>query len=266
MNKKVSAVALLVLFSLAGCSGNAEMYTSESSEPIISSEPHEVSSESSENRSEAISEENSAIEISSDSQQLSDSDIGGEDWCYKHNLMYHTYSPDLVRYVGADNYRAWQETNTDPCSGNIVSFVQYFDISKDVFLQLYAEETSGLTDEFFEDLLKYDGFTKEQYYGTFVLSEEQIDAIYSGDEAQIENAFAGQLAVKNIDGMRYSLHWLETHDAADYIDAGITPESVSDLIETVHTDGEYAKYREEMAALTEEVAQASLILEEGTRG
>lgn len=187
---------------------------------------------------------------------------GGEDWCMVHNMMYHSFSPDLVNYVGQENFENWIRNGdaSDTCGVNIVSMVQYFNIPKEYMLNLYDEKAANLTDEYFDNVAVA-GITEENYFGTYTLSLEQIDAIYSGDETQIENAFAGDLAVTAENGNLYSLLWLEKHSPEDYLEAGISPESIDALIDEVNTNSDYTKYRTEMQALSEQANQAAVMME-----
>lgn len=253
--KRILTMVVLSALLLASCNAADTTESSDSSVETVVTEssehaPETSSAEASET-SGTISEpvENSTTEPSEENVN--------QDWCFIHNLLYHSYSVPLVNYVGTDTYYEWQEQNTEPCSGNIVSFVRHFNISKDKFMELYETDTAGLDDAFFDSL----SMTREEYFGAYVLSQEQIDAIYSGDEAQIENAFAGNLSVTADDGNRYSLLWLEKHSPEDYLEAGISPESIDALVDEVNTNSDYTKYRTEMQALSEQASQAAVMME-----
>ena len=106
------------------------------------------------------------------------------------------------------------------------------------------------------------GMTEEEYVGTWMLSVEQIDAIYSGDEANIESAFAGELAADAEDGSRYSLTWLESHTPEEYAAVGIEPQSVEEMVSKIETDDEYKKYRAEVSVVSEQMAEAEAMMAE----
>ena len=66
--------------------------------------------------------------------------------------------------------------------------------------------------------------------------KEQIDAIYSGDQKQINKAFCGPLAlVGPEDGELYSIYWLADHNADDYLAAGLPLDKVRNIIEAAQT-------------------------------
>ena len=266
--KRILTMVVLSALLLASCNAADTTESSDSSVETSVTESSESAPESStpefsgeiESAAQSNQKEENVTSESSDNTLSNEENIGNEDWCYMHNLTYHTYGPKLVEYVGTDNYHAWQESNIEPCSGNIVSFVEHFNISKEKFLEIYEEETAGLTDEFFEEVADI-GITRDNYFGSYVLSEEQIDAIYSGDDVEIENVFAGNLSVTASDGNRYSLLWLEKHSPEDYLEAGISPESIDALVDEVNTNSDYTKYRTEMQALSEQANQAAVMME-----
>ena len=241
--KKITASILLSVLLLASCGTAANTVSSDTtasseSSPSISS----ISSESSEESSESESMDNT----------------GGEDWCFSHNLMYHSFDPLLVDYVGMDNFEEWLGQDGEECSANIVSFVQAFQIPEDVLRDIVAQSTAGVDDAYYEET----GLTPEDVFGVTVLSVEQIDAIYSGDEAKIETAFAGYLAADAEDGSRYSLTWLESHTPEEYAAAGIEPQSVEEMVSKIETDDEYKKYRAEVSVVSEQMAEAEAMMAE----
>lgn len=253
MLKKQLATFFLAMIIFTSCATVQPTTSSSENENPSSAESSAIENQS----KESIESTTTVSDEAEESVSKIEDDIGGEDFCLIHSFLYHSYSVPLVNYVGTDTYYEWQEQNTEPCSGNIVSFVEHFNISKDKFMELYAIDTAGLDDAFFDSL----SMTREEYFGAYVLSQEQIDAIYSGDEAQIENAFAGNLSVTADDGNRYSLLWLEKHSPEDYLEAGIFPESIDALISEVNTNSDYTKYRAEMQALSEQANQAAVMLE-----
>ena len=71
-------------------------------------------------------------------------------------------------------------------------------------------------------------------------SSEMIDAIYSGDQKQINEAFCGELAfVNDADGELYSIYWLAEHSAEDYIAADLPLDEVERILEKA---SEYSYY------------------------
>lgn len=247
MKKLVFVFALVSVLAVSGCGKSGDIVSSSESSVSSSSTEEAVSSE----KSEEISE----VESSSDE---SDDNVGGEDWCFAHNLMYHSFDPLLVDYVGMDNFEEWLERDGEECSANIVSFVQDFQIPEDVLRNIVAQSTAGIDDAYYEET----GLTPEDVFGVTALSDEQIDAIYSGDEAKIETAFAGYLAADAEDGSRYSLTWLESHTPEEYVEAGIKPESVNEMLSMIDSDNEYKKYRADVQEISDTLEEAEAAVAE----
>ena len=249
MKKLVFVFALVSVLAVSGCSKSGDIVSSSESSVSSSSTEEAVSSE----KSEEISE----VESSSDE---SDDNVGGEDWCFAHNVLYHTFNQEMIDYVGDDAFNEWTKlcATGEPCTTNLVSFVQYFDFPKEKMLEIQAAQLASHSDEYWDAI----GMTEEEYVGTWMLSVEQIDAIYSGDEALIETAFAGELAADAEDGSRYSLTWLESHTPEEYAAVGIEPQSVEEMVSKIETDDEYKKYRAEVSAVSEQMAEAEAMMAE----
>ena len=154
--------------------------------------------------------------------------------CSEHDPYYHVIDYDLILYVGEDNFNAWTNSFavTDeygrPQEGiSIASFLQHFDVPWDI-----VEANSD-------------------YY-----SEDQLDAIYSGDQFQINEAFCGDLAYYNpSDGQLYSIYWLSDHTAADYQAAGVPISEVERILEDASAmGGSYASLAEAAAPAAEAYA------------
>ncbi len=108
---------------------------------------------------------------------------------------------------------------------NIRAFIEEYDIPKEKFVEL----TQGaVTDDFLETL----GMTREEYYAEFGYTDAQIDALYSGDQRALNEAFCGKLALFNqSDGALYSIDWLAEHTAEDYLAAGFPLEEADAILE-----------------------------------
>lgn len=162
-------------------------------------------------------------------------EVGGYyEMCSEHAPYYHVIDYDLILYVGEDNFNAWTNSFavTDeygrPQEGiSIASFLQHFDVPRDI-----VEANSD-------------------YY-----SEDQLDAIYSGDQSQINEAFCGDLAYYNpSDGQLYSIYWLSDHTAADYQAAGVPISEVERILEDASAmGGSYASLAEAAAPAAEAYA------------
>lgn len=250
MKKLVFVFALVSVLAVSGCGKSGDIVSSSESSVSSSSTEEAVSSE----KSEEISE----VESSSDE---SDDNVGGEDWCFAHNVLYHTFNQEMIEgMIEDDAFNEWTKlcATGEPCTTNLVSFVQYFDFPKEKMLEIQAAQLASHSDEYWDAI----GMTEEEYVGTWMLSVEQIDAIYSGDEALIETAFAGELAADAEDGSRYSLTWLESHTPEEYAAVGIEPQSVEEMVSKIETDDEYKKYRAEVSVVSEQMAEAEAMMAE----
>lgn len=143
-----------------------------------------------------------------------------EDICPVHKFLYHSYEASLLRFVGEEAVDQWAASL--PYIGwetmSIVDFVDYFQIPKETFIELTRSDLDA------DFLAEYDGIT--------VYSLEMIDAIYSGDRRQINEAFCGDLALVNPgDGALYTIYWLAGHGAEDYIAARLPLDQVEQVVQ-----------------------------------
>ena len=68
---------------------------------------------------------------------------------------------------------------------------------------------------------------ENEYYNKYSFTDEQIDALFSGDQGRVNRAFCGPLAfINEADGELYSIYWLAEHSAEDYTAAGLPLEQV----------------------------------------
>ena len=151
---------------------------------------------------------------------------GGDDlFCQKHNPAYHSIDSIIINHVGQDAFDEWLSSLPESPDGscgryvrkesNIIGVIEYFQIPKEFF----TEKSSA-------DIVMY--------------SSEMIDAIYSGDQKQINEAFCGELAfVNDADGELYSIYWLAEHSAEDYIAADLPLDEVERILEKA---SEYSYY------------------------
>ena len=238
MKKRFWPFVLLLGWMLAGCAGaetagpgpeasEGESIAAETSlpEPAVQAE-----SSVSAGTSETVPEEPSG-EASEEENSGTD---GGLGMCQEHTPYYHVIDYDLILYVGEDNFNAWTNSfaATDaydrPQEGiSIASFLQHFDVPRNI-----VEANSD-------------------YY-----SEDQLDAIYSGDQSQINEAFCGDLAYYNpSDGQLYSIYWLSDHTAADYQAAGVPVSEVERILDDASAmGGSYASLAEAAAPAAEAYA------------
>ena len=72
-------------------------------------------------------------------------------------------------------------------------------------------------------------------------TDEQIDALYSGDQAKINEAFCGEMAWYNPDdGNLYSIYWMSDHTAEDYSEVGIPKEEIGRIYNAAIDSNTYA--------------------------
>ena len=158
---------------------------------------------------------------------------GGLDACTAHTPSYHSISAELMNYVGQEGAVAWAESvaRSNPEQMTILAFIEEYDIPKEQFIAL----TQGtVTDDYLETL----GMTREECYEEFGYTDQQIDALYSGDQAAVDRAFCGKLALFNeADGQLYTIDWLAEHTAEDYLAAGFPLEEVDAILENTSIPG-----------------------------
>ena len=176
--------------------------------------------------------------------------------CTEHTYTYHAVDGVLVDYVGQEKVHEWYDSisGTDEYNRvnedfNILSFIQEFDIPKEKFIEL----TQGsVTDSLLEALeISYDEYLEEYGY-----TDAQIDALYSGDQAKINEAFCGEMAYYNPeDGQLYSIYWLFDHTAEEYESAGIPETEVERILGLAEeAGGGYARFAEEAGEAAAEYA------------
>ena len=158
---------------------------------------------------------------------------GGLDACTAHTPSYHSISAELMNYVGQEGAVAWAESiaRSNPEQMTILAFIEEYDIPKEQFIAL----TQGtVTDDYLETL----GMTREECYEEFGYTDQQIDALYSVDQAAVDRAFCGKLALFNeADGQLYTIDWLAEHTAEDYLAAGFPLEEVDAILENTSIPG-----------------------------
>ena len=176
--------------------------------------------------------------------------------CTEHTLTFHFVDGSLVDYVGQEKVHEWYDSisGTDEYNRvnedfSILAFIKEFDIPKEKFIEL----TQGsVTDSLLEALeISYDEYLEEYGY-----TDSQIDALYSGDQAKINEAFCGDMAYYNPeDGQLYSIYWLSDHTAEEYKNAGIPETEVERILGLAEeAGGGYARFAEEAGEAAAEYA------------
>jgi len=222
---------LAVSFLLTSC-GNAAVSSSEFS-PSEPSDPSLHSSEAvSKPTSDPVSEPESSIPVEEDicTPFLS---------CQEHAPSYHSVPGELIDLVGNDPVMEWYNScfeEPDPYgrpgeSFTIAAFVERFQVDREDFTRCVHED----------------------------LTDEQVDAIYSGDQKQINKAFCGSLAfVNEADGEIYSIYWLADHTPEEYVAAGLPLDQVQTVVELAQTE-EYADWNDLGKAAEATLAEAEAI-------
>lgn len=156
-------------------------------------------------------------------------------------------APALIDYVGQDAYDAWAKrvsdektvyTENGDGSGtasydvsvlnedgsvrygfldqSVASFLREFDISQETFADLVPMAESG-TDEYYS--------LRGRYHCAY--TDEQVDALYSGEREKLLQAFAGTYTLCQ-NGELYPIYWFERHTAEEYRAAGFTAEQLAE--------------------------------------
>ena len=175
--------------------------------------------------------ENSISPPSDSSQQISEGKpgTGGVVPDFSVDERYHQISSGLISYVGNEAFEEWLSQRD---YYTIVEFIEYFKIPKDVFTELVRID---YTPEFCESFAPELTLSEIQDILGYSLSE--IDALYSGDQEQINRAFCGPLAfVNDADGEIYSIDWLVEHTPQEYIDAQLPFDQVQAVIDKTASD------------------------------
>ena len=142
----------------------------------------------------------------------------------------------LIDFIGADTFDAWWKKNKGQ-DLSILNVVRDFQIPKETFLSVTRPE---LDEETLEQL-RSQGITLEEWY-PYTL--EEIDAIYSGEEATVNRVFCSPIAVFNEkDSQIYTLSWLASHTAEEYQSVGLSVEAIQEVLDRIQSDDEYAEWR-----------------------
>lgn len=245
MKKRLSLIAVVTVLLISSC--GQENTSSISSEPTSRVSSQLVESELS-SEFEEINEESGVVE---------NTEMGGSvDACAEHIYTYHSVDSSLVDYVGQNEVHEWynaisakDEYNRVNEDSSILSFIQEFDIPKSTFIEVTR---NSITDTLLDAL----EITYDEYLIKYGYTDEQIDALYSGDQAEINRVFCGDMAYYNEeDGQLYSIYWLSDHTAEDCAEAELPVEEVQRILELAQSAGSiYAMLAEEATSTVEEFA------------
>ncbi|MCI8332878.1 MAG: hypothetical protein HFE78_08660 [Clostridiales bacterium] len=160
---------------------------------------------------------------------------------YKYDIYKHFYSlsTSFVELADEEEFRQWRATfdNEDGTTNyediNLLTFIEEFDIPREAF-----EEVNNS-------------------YSAPLLSDEQVEALYSKDPTQLADCFANSYAIRVGDEI-YPPKWVATHTAEEIAEAGITLEVLSEkCVEWAETFGELSEiHAQTQAKLAEYKAYA----------
>ena len=203
------------------------------------------------------SSESSSDQTSSEPEDTDNNEIGGSYTpCTEHTGSYHYISTRLINYIGWDAMNEWTsgDSSTDSFGRsqddiNIVSFIEHFDIPRE-FLEETVDQAAN------KEALANLNMTREEFLEENGYTDSQIDALYSGDQAKINEAFCGEMAYYNPeDGQLYSIYWLSDHTAEEYESAGIPETEVERILGLAEeAGGGYARFAEEAGEAAAEYA------------
>ncbi len=234
-NKFLLAVVSAMLLLTSCAQSNTSSTVSASSDSTDSVESSIISSETV--PESEVSASNDEIEMGSESES-----------CDEHVFSYHYITTDLLNYVGQDIFDKWADEFSNDEYGriqeglNIQSFIEHFDIPREVFEEIINTCADNLIEaDPTED--------RDEYLEEYGYTDAQIDALYSGDQAKINEAFCGDMAYYNPeDGQLYSIYWLSDHTAEEYDQAGLYWDDIHRIIDTAaEAGGVYAELAEKAA-------------------
>ena len=248
MKKAAIFTVLICMLLLVSCSHSALTTESESTESISSSQ--NISSE----------QDNFSLQENSDpTEDLSEEN--GTGGFYPDGSIDERYTSidiELINYVGEDILSAWESSGAE---FNVHSFIEFTQIPQSTFTSImrpeYPEETLTNFRKIFGEEL-----TLSELQDMLGFSLEEIDALYSGDQAEINRAFCGPYGVFNeTDGQIYGLKWLASHSAEDYVKAGLPLEQVNEVLMRVTEEYPQGSGFFELAQKTEETLTSAIALE-----
>ena len=175
--------------------------------------------------------------------------------CTEHVFSYHYITTSLLNYVGQSTFNEWIADTSEDEYGrsqewvSIQSFIEHFDIPREVFEEIINTCADNLMKA--DPTEDREAFLMENGY-----TDAQIDALYSGDQAKINEAFCGEMAYYNPeDGQLYSIYWLSDHTAEDYENAGVPEAKVERILGLAEeAGGGYAEFAEEAKEAAAEYA------------
>ncbi|MGI5895540.1 MAG: hypothetical protein ACOX6U_01160 [Oscillospiraceae bacterium] len=187
------------------------------------------------------------IDMDMDTTELPEGSQAFHPWEDIYLVSLVQIAPALIDYVGQDAYGAWAKrvsdektiyTENGDGSGtasydvsvlnedgsvrygfldqSVAAFLREFDISQETFAALVPMAESE-TDEYYSLRSRY----------RCAYTDEQVDALYSGERGKLLQAFAGTYTLYQ-NGELYPIYWFERHTAEEYRAAGFTAEQLAE--------------------------------------
>ena len=126
-----------------------------------------------------------------ETEQFTDTDsgaTGGANLCPIHSIEFHTYTGEMIDYVGQEQFRIWDEANMDKESGiegctyysNIYRFINDFEIPKSDFEALCFGTSAYYYFDYNVELLYGSDFSAiNQYYTSYSEREDYREKLAS---------------------------------------------------------------------------------------
>lgn len=138
------------------------------------------------------------------------------DYTEEYELRFENLTSDILNLVPKDDFSAWINKYTEKERASeerippltILDFVMEFDISKDQLLSVIAEDNDP----------------------SWTITREDVDVIFSGDMELINKTFINEYSVLHNNKI-YTPEWLYNHTTAEYMEAGLSNEEVSYVME-----------------------------------
>ncbi|MBR6557720.1 MAG: hypothetical protein IKT70_01785 [Clostridia bacterium] len=119
---------------------------------------------------------------------------GGPDLCQLHGLYFHTFTGVLTDYVGVEKFNEWFENSYEKESGiegckyyaNIYRFIDYFDVSREAFEELYYSTSMFYSSDYNIDILYgTDEAAVDRYYRSYAERKDEREKYSSLGEIKL---------------------------------------------------------------------------------
>lgn len=199
MKMKLFIVLVCVSIVLTSCASTAmhenDLVSGNEIDDIITSEKDLTDSQTpNEDEYHLSTEVNDTLQESASEVNDEPQPTGGVNLCEIHSIDFHTFTGEMIEYVGEDRFNEWFEN----CSGknseidgcihyaNIYRFIEYFEFPKEVFEELYYGTITFYFSDYNVDLLySADASTVSQYYMSYAEREEEREKYSSLGEIKL---------------------------------------------------------------------------------